>query len=152
MCSQVERYITCPNLVKFTKSTWSKLVERQKQIPFNLLKVRRMVKITCLKLVKVTSNLLEFYVDRKTKFYNWQSHHNTIKKFFKSEQKCVTSYKCVISVSHKNLMHWITGRNVLFSYARPINIFVIWPLPTLNSIMAEENEIKKIVRAGLSKK
>ena len=60
--------MNCPNLVKVTKLTYAKLVKRKEQTIFNLLEVRKMTKLTCLNLVKVSSNLVDFILMQRLNF------------------------------------------------------------------------------------
>ena len=56
--------MACPNLVNFAIVICPKLVKKsQKRTLLNLLKVRKMTKVTCPELKMVTSNLVGFCVD-----------------------------------------------------------------------------------------
>ena len=72
LSSQIEGYLTCLNV---TIMACPKLVKRQKQTLLNLVNARKMTKAICPKLVKVTSNLVDFYVDAKTQFHDQKVHN-----------------------------------------------------------------------------
>lgn len=50
---------------------------------FNLLKVRKMVEVIWSELVKVTSNLLQYDINPDALFHDWESHHKSLKNYFK---------------------------------------------------------------------
>ena len=65
---------------------------------FNLPKISKVAKVTCTKSVKVTSNLLDFYVNPETWFHDWRKHHESLENYLKPH------FNRMLSVSFKNLI------------------------------------------------